>query len=292
MTDQRYPPAAQYAPAGMLTLRVLGDLQRWSAAELPGYPNLPLAFVALGEAVIHPWASAAELRLPGRMGAWICAADDHVERDVTDLAELDDFIDRCNAVVRTGNRDDGHPLLVSLSSWQADLADAPLYPALAALWAHKFATCLRAMRYDWVIGLARATGGGPAADVQEYLANADSISIWQIHAPRWMSIDEPELVDNLDILVPALDDIAVVARLANDLAGYARERAQPRENNILMYGVTPEWVRAEIDSRLDAIRSRLADLVASDHLPAVGLRRLADWTVGIYARTDPRLCSA
>lgn len=288
MTDQRYPPAAQCAPVGMLTLRVLGDLQRWAAAELPGYRNLPLAFVALGEAVIHPWASAAELRLPSRMGAWVCAADDHVERDVTDLAELDDFIDRCNTVVRTGNRDDSHPLLVSLSGWQADLTNAPLYPALAALWACKFAACLRAMRYDWVVGLAR-TGGGPAADVEEYLANADSISVWQVHLPKWMSADEPELVDNLDVLVPALDGIAVVARLANDLAGYTRERAQPRENNVLMYGVTPEWVRAEIDCRLDAIRIQLADLAARDHLPAVGLRRLADWTVGIYARTDPRL---
>jgi hypothetical protein len=273
----------------MLTLRVLGDLQRWAAAELPGYQNLPLAFVAMGEAVIHPWASAAELRLPGRMGAWVCAADDHVERDVTDPAALDDFIDRCNAVVRTGNRDDSHPLVAALSAWQADLADAPLYPALATLWERKFAACLSAMRYDWVVGTARANGDHPAADVAEYLAHADSISVWQVHLPKWMSAADPDLAGDLDILVPALDDVAVVARLANDLAGYHRERTQPRENNVLMYGVTPEWVRVEIAGRVDAVRRRLADLAARDHLAAVGLLRLADWTAGIYGLTDPRL---
>jgi len=276
----------------MLTLRVLGDLQRWTAAELPGYVNGPLAFVALGEAVIHPWASADELRLSGRMGVWVCAIDDYIERDITDLDELDDFIDRCNTVVRTGRRDDGNPLLASLSGWQRELAGSPHYAALAQLWEHKFAACLRAMRYDWVIGLARANGTGPTTTVAEYLDNADSISAWQVHLPRWVSSGCADLVDHLDVLVPALDELAVVSRLANDLAGYARERNEPRENNVLMYGVSPDWVRTEIDSRVGAVRERLAGLVAQDYLPAVGLIRLAEWSVGIYARTDPRVTPA
>lgn len=273
----------------MLTIRVLDDLQRWTAAELPGHPNLPLAFAALGEAVIHPWATPDQLRLSGRMAAWVCAADDHVERDVTDLAELDEFIDRCDTVVRTGRRDDSEPLLASLSGWQRELADEPLYPKLAELWERKFAACLRAMRYDWVVGAARADGRDPASTVDEYLDNADSISVWQVHLPRWVSSGHTGLVDHLDVLVPALDDIAVVGRLANDLAGYSRERTEPRENNVLMYGVSPEWVRTEIDGRLGAARRRLADLVVLDYPPAVGLVRLAEWTVGIYAHTDPRV---
>ncbi|HEX3589058.1 MAG TPA: terpene synthase family protein [Pseudonocardiaceae bacterium] len=292
MIDTRYPPAAQCPGIGMLTLRVLDDLQRWTAAELPGHLDLPLAFVALGEAVIHPWALPGQLRLSGRMGAWVCAADDHVERDVTELAELDEFIDRCDTVVRTGRQDDSRPLLASLSRWQRELADEPLYPKLADLWERKFAACLRAMRYDWLVGSARADGTGTAATVDEYLDNADSISVWQVHLPRWISSGRADLVDHLDVLVPALDDIAVVGRLANDLAGYSRERTQPRENNVLMYGVSPEWVRTEIDSRLGAVRRRLADLVVRDHPPAVGLVRLAEWTVGIYAHTDPRVPAA
>lgn len=292
MTGTRYPPAAQCPVIGMLTLRVLGDVQRWTAAELPGHPDLPLAFVSLGEAVIHPWATSDQLRLSGRMAAWVCAADDHVERDVTGLDELDEFIHRCDTVVRTGRLDDSRPLLASLSRWQRELADEPMYPKLAELWERKFAACLRAMRYDWVVGTARAAGTGTAATVDEYLANADSISVWQVHLPRWVSSGCTDLVDHLDVLVPALDDIAVVGRLANDLAGYSRERTEPHENNVLMYGVSPEWVRTEIDSRLGAVRGRLADLVVLDYPPAVGLVRLAEWTVGIYASTDPRVSPA
>jgi hypothetical protein len=288
MTDIQYPPAAQCSGIGMLTLRVLGDLQRWTAAQLPGHPDLPLAFVALGEAVVHPWATPAQMRLPGRMGAWVCAADDHVEQDVTELAELDEFIDRCETVVRTGRRDDSLPLLAGLSSWQRELADEPLYPKLAQLWERKFGACLRAMRYDWLIGSARANGTGTATTVGEYIDNADSISVWQVHLPRWISSGHTDLVDHLDVLVPALDDIAVVGRLANDLAGYSRERTEPRENNVLMYGVSPEWVRTEIDCHLDAAHRLLTDLVVRDYPPAVGLVRLAEWTVGIYAHTDPR----
>ncbi|HEX5404431.1 MAG TPA: terpene synthase family protein [Pseudonocardiaceae bacterium] len=289
MTDTPYPPASQCPGIGMLTLRVLGDLQRWTSAELPGHPDLPLTFVALGEAVIHPWATPDQLRLSGRMAAWVCAADDHVERDVTELTELDELIDRCATVVRTGRQDDSSPLLGSLSRWQRELTDEPLYPKLAELWEHKFAAWLRAMRYDWLVGANRAEGTVTAAGVDEYLDNADSISVWQVHLPRWISSGHVELVDNLDVLVPALDDIAVVGRLANDLAGYSRERTDPRENNVLMYGVSPEWVRTEIDNRIAAVRGRLSELVARDHPPAVGLVRLAEWTVGIYAQTDPRV---
>lgn len=276
----------------MLTLRVLDDLQRWTAAELPDHSGLPLAFVALGEAVIHPWATPEELRLSGRMGAWVCASDDHVEHDVTDVAELDEFIDRCDTVVRTGRQDDSRPLLASLSRWQRELAQEPLYPKLAELWERKFAACLQAMRYDWLVGSARADGTATTAAVEDYLDNADSISVWQLHLPRWICSGQTDLVDHLDVLVPALDDLAVVGRLANDLAGYARERAEPRENNVLMYGVTPEWVSTEIDRRLGAVRLRLADLVVRDYPPAVGLVRLAEWTVGIYAQTDPRVSPA
>jgi hypothetical protein len=273
----------------MPTMRVLADLQRWTATELPDHRNAPLAFVALCEAVTHPWASPDDMRLSGRMAVWVCAVDEHIERDVTEPAELDQFIDRCVDVVRTGRRDDTGPLLACLSGWQRELAGRPEYPVLADLWADKFTACLLAMRHDWLVGRARANGTEPESTLEEYLANADSISLWQVHLPRWVSPWCAGLVDHLDVLVPALDDIAVVSRLANDLAGYARERSDPRENNVLMYGVAPEWVHAEIARRLGAVRGRLAALVAREYLPAVGLVRLADWTVGIYAHTDPRV---
>ncbi|TDP98038.1 terpene synthase family protein [Labedaea rhizosphaerae] len=295
MTDLRYPPVASYVPVALSVMRSLADLERWTAAELPGYRDAPLSAIALTESVVQPWASAAETALSGRMAVWVCAIDDHIEREVSELDKLDEFIDRCNSVVRTGRPDDSNTLLAALSGWQRELADRPGYPALASLWERKFAACLRAMRYDWVVGTARANGTGTTSmntTVAEYLDNADSISIWQVHLPCWVSPEDAGPVEHLDVLVPALDDIAVVCRLANDLASYWRERDDPRENNVLMYGVAPDWVRAEIERRLDAVRERLAPLVAKDHLPAVGLIRRAEWAVGLYARTDLHVSSA
>jgi hypothetical protein len=286
VADSRYPPVAPYFPVAMLVMRSLSDLQRWTAAELPGYHDAPLSVIALTEPMVQPWANAEDIALSGRMAVWVCAIDDHIERDITDLAELDEFIGRCNAVVATGQRDDSDPLLASLSGWQRELAEWPGYAPLARLWEDKFAACLRAMRYDWVVGQARADGTGTTSDVAEYLDNADSISLWQVHLPCWVSSGDADLVDHLDVLVPALDDIAVVCRLVNDLASYSRERADPRENNVLMYGVSADWVHTEIEARLDAVRDRLASLVDKDYLPAVGLIRRAEWAVGLYARAD------
>ena len=282
MTGSKHPPVAPYVPVAVSAMRVLADLRRWSAAELPGYGDAPSSVIALTESMVQPWAGAEAMVLPGRMAMWVCAMDEAVERDFTELDKLDEFIDRCNAVVRTGRRDDSTMLLAALSGWQQDLAGRPGYPALAELWERKFAACMRAMRYDWVVGMARANGTGETSTVEEYLDHADSISIWQVHLPCWA--DAP--VEHLETLVPALDDVAVVCRLANDLASYARERADPRENNVLMYGVSPDWVRSEIENRLGAVRGRLAELVAADHLPAVGVLRRAEWAIGLYARAD------
>lgn len=289
MIDTLYPPTAQCLPIGILTLRVLGDLQRWAATELPDHRDVPFAVLALSESIALPWSEPGQLRLSGRLAVWICAADDYVEQDVTELGELDDFIARCDAVVRTGRHDAGHPLLACLSGWQSDLAAQPLYPALAQLWQRMFTAWLSAMRYDWVTGQARADGADVKSTVDEYLANADSISVWQVQLSRWVASGCAELVDHLDVLVPALEDGKVACRLANDLASYARERTDPRENNVLMYGVSPDWVHTQIDNRVAAVRERLAGLVAKDFRPAVGLLRMVEWSVGIYARADVRV---
>jgi hypothetical protein len=290
MTDA-FPTAAQCVPVGALVLSTLAHLQRWAPEHLSTFGDLPLAGVALGEAVMGPWATAAQAQQTVRTCAWTYAIDNHVERDVTSLAELDDLFDRCAAVVRTGQRDDSHPLLACLSGWQHDLARHPDYPALAALWERKFADGLRAMRYDWVVGRAREEGAASVSNIEEYLANADSILVWLVHLPRWIVYGGAELVDHLDVLIPAMDDVTVATRLANDLATYAWEKDEKGQNNILMYGASPDWVRAEIAARMASVRQRLAPLTDRGFLPAVGVVRLAEWSVGIYLVTDLRVGS-
>ncbi len=284
-----YPSAAECVPIGALVLRTLSDLERWAAEHLPSFPGLPLASMALGEAVMGPWATAEQLRPCGRVAVWTYAIDDHVEHDVTSAAELDDLFDRCRAVVCTGRRDDGHPVLASLSGLQATLAAQPLYPALATLWERRFDACLRAMRYDWIVGRRREDHAGPVSSIDEYLANADSILIWMVHLPRWIVYGDPGLTDRLDILIPALEDVTVAVRLANDLSTYVWEKQEKGQNNVLMHGASPDWVRAEISARMESVRQRMAPLAAEGFRPAVGVLRLAEWSVGIYALTDLRL---
>ncbi len=110
--------------------------------------------------------------------------------------------------------------------------------------------------------------------------------------PRWIAYGGAELPDRLDVLLPALHDASLATRLANDLATMARERDEPGANNVLMYGVTQDWVRDELTARLTAVRQRLAPLVEENFLPAVGVVRMAEWSVGIYARNDMRLAAA
>ena len=280
----RFPAAGPCVPLGRLAEAVLADLRGWAAA-LPDHENLPLFGAAFGTAVVGPWATPDQLRLPARMVLWAYTFDDHLEQNVTDRGELDEFVDRCLAVVHTGQPDLGNSLLASLSVWQDELARLPGYPPLAALWKEKFASCLRGHRYDWIVGWARES----AADVAEYLDHADSISLWLVNLPRWVTYGGDELPAHLDVLVPAVDDLSVAVRLANDLATIDRERNEPGQNNILMYdGVTEDWVRHQITARLTSSRQRLAPLVDKDFLPAIGISRLTEWATGIYNGTDLR----
>jgi hypothetical protein len=244
--------------------------------------------MAMSSVVISPWCSAAQLRLCTQISIWTYALDNYVERDVVKVTELDDILGRCGLIVRTGSRDHSHPLLSVLSDWQAELMEQPLYPKLSSLWAEKFDRALRGMHYDWTIGRSRAERGGSVSSIEEYLDHAESILAWMVHLPRWVTHGGPAVLEHLDVLVPALDEFAVVVRLANDLATYPWEKDQEGQNNILMYGVTRKWVRTELSAWLEAGRRCLAPLVSANFLPAVELVRFVEWAVAFYALADFR----
>lgn len=291
MSDGTYPTVGQLMPGITLGLATFGDLTRWVHKEFPGYEYLPAAASAFGEMTISPWVSPEQARLPARMVLWAFAIDDVVEKEITELDELEDLFDRCNAVVRTGRRDDSHPILASLSGWQQELAQLPNYPALSALWERKFAACLAGHRYDWIAGWARTRGTtapGFTMDVAEYLAHHDGAGVGQVHVPRWIVYGGDDVSSCLDVLVPALEDASVLIRLANDLGTFARERDEPGQNNVLMYDVSEDWVRDQITSRFGAVNSRLEPLLAEGYAPAVGIIRLIEWAIGIYLDDHPR----
>jgi len=276
-----WPTPAQCAPVTALALEILSDLRSWSARH-PGIRAVPVEAMAMAEAATSPWRPAAELRLAARLDLWTYALDDHVEQRITGLGELDDLFARCNAVLSTGEPDDTHPLLAAFSDLRAELDREPGFAALSGLWAPKFADCLAGMRYDWLAG---QPGGLDRTDAARYLDHADSVLIWIVHPPRWVTHPPPP--QHLDTLTAALDEIAVIIRLANDLATYHWEREQPGQNNILMYGVSREWVLAELARRTGLVHDRLAPLLP-DVNAAAELVRLMEWAVAFYARADFR----
>jgi uncharacterized membrane-anchored protein len=75
--------------------------------------------------------------------------------------------------------------------------------------------CLEGVRYDWITGRTGDNGRGPSG-IKQYLAHADNVLLWLLYFPRWVNDD---LLDHLD--VPALDDITLAVRLANDLDTYS-----------------------------------------------------------------------
>lgn len=284
----RLPPVSPYVTVTVNALRVLADLRSWAATRLPRPQTLPLEAMALSAAVISPWCSADQVRPSARLCAWAYALDDYAEQDAATLTELDHLLTRCETIAETGTPDTGHPLLAALSECVAVLKRQPLYSHLAPLWVERFRKDMRGVRYDWTTARARREPAGDASCIEEYLDHADSILVWTPHLARWICHGDNQLLNHLDVLIPALDDKTVAVRLANDLATIPRERAERDQNNILMYGASPAWVRAEVSRRTDSVRSCLAPLVAAGQPTAIELLRSVEWAVGFYAVADFR----
>lgn len=276
------PSAKECARLITLGLALIADARDWMAAQSAQFRG-PVEAMALSCAAVSPWRTPAELAPCVRMCVWICAFDDYIER--ANLARVDDMLQRCANVVRGHGPDDSHWLLTALSGWQQDVASQPLYPELAGLWAEKFESMLCGMRHEWLSG--RCTQRDQSG-VQEYLAHADSIAVWMTHLPRWLTYGDGAVLDHLDVLVSAFADYVVASRLANDLASYCRERDQPGNDNVLMYGVSPDWVESEIARRAGAAAQRLADLVAAQVVPAVELMREAEYAMTFYSMAEFR----
>jgi Terpene synthase family 2, C-terminal metal binding len=268
-----------------LALALLADSRAWVAAQSPQFSRVPVEAMAISGAAVSPWRTLAEVIPCMRMYLWIFAFDDHVESFAPgDGVRLDDLMRRCAGVIR-GGRDDSHGLLTALSDWQRNLAARPLYPTLSDLWIEKFDSMLRSMRREWE---AARSGRRDAAGLEEYLAHADSIAAWVSVLPRWITYGGDDVDNHLDTLVPALGEYVVANRLANDLASFVRERDQSATDNVLRYGVSPDWVKTEIARHVNAVHRLLDDLVADGVAPAIELVRETEYATTFYEMAEFR----
>jgi hypothetical protein len=273
------------AAIAALALALLADSRTWVAAQAPQFCTVPVEAMAISGAAVSPWRTPAEVIPCMRMYLWIFAFDDYVERFAPgDGARLDDLMHRCSRVVR-GGYDDSHWLLATLSDWQRDLAAWPLYPALSGLWIEKFDLMLDGMRWEWETA---RSGRRDDEGLRNYLAHADSIAAWVTVLPRWITSGGDDVLDHLDTLVAALGEYVIADRLANDLASFSREREQPAIDNVLRYGVSPDWVKNEIARHVDAVHRLLDDLVADGVEPAIELVRETEYAITFYTMAEFR----
>jgi hypothetical protein len=279
----RDPSAQGCAQLIALGLALIADAHNWMAAQSPQFRAVPVEAMGFSCAAVSPWRTPAELSPVLRMYLWICAFDDYVEQ--AGLDQVDDMLWRCSDVVAGNGRDDSHWLLSALWNWQQDLASRPLYPALAGLWVEKFDSMLESMRHEWTA--AQSAQRNPSG-VDEYLAHADSVAAWVTVLPRWITYGGTAVLEHLDLLVAAMGDYVVANRLANDLASFSRERDQPATDNVLLYQVSPDWVKREIARRTDAAARRLARLVSARVLPAVELMRELEYATAFYSIAEFR----
>jgi hypothetical protein len=283
IAETQYPSAAATAPVAALALRLTGDLRKWTAGYGPDLAEKAIEAMALSIAVIAPWSDAESLKLPARIAVWLYGVDDLIDVHTVGLEEVDDALARCVQVASGGPRDDSHPVLASLSDICADLREKPIYPDLSALWAEKFASCMQGMRYSWLIGREQAAAKPSLA---EYLEHADSILKWITILTLWICTAERDILDQLDVLIPAGDDTSVIIRLANDVATSKREQREGIGNAVFLVGA--RQVRAEISRRRRALEQRLAPLIEIGYTPALILTRSADWAASFYGVADFR----
>jgi len=285
MSLGRAASGREAAGIAALALALLANSRAWAAAQSPEFSRVPVEAMAISGAAVSPWRTPAEVIPCMRMYLWIFAFDDYVESFAPgDGARLDDLMRRCAGVVR-GGHDDSHWLLTTLSTWQRDLAARPLYPALSGLWIEKFDSMLSSMRWEWEAG---RSGRRDDAGLREYLAHADSIAAWVTVLPRWITYEGDGVLDHLDTLVAALGEYVIADRLANDLASFARERDQLGNNNVLSYGVSPDWVKTEIARHVNAVHRLLDKLVADGVGPAIELVRETEYATTFYEMAEFR----
>lgn len=282
VSGARVAAAEDLAPYALLSMRLLADLRAWSVGYGDDVAGKPLEAMALAVAAIAPWSDSAALRLAARTAVWLYAVDDLVDVRASSLAEVDEVLARCIAVVSKGARDESHPVFAALCDVQRELESKPLYCALEALWVRKFESCMLGMRYAWQVG----RGEIPRPSIGEYLEHADSILKWITIVTLWAGTAGPDLPRHLGVLVPCADDVCVAVRLANDLATSARERREGIANATAL--ASPDWIRAELGRRRRRVRSGLGPLAAGGYPPAVILTRSVDWAMRFYDLADFR----
>jgi hypothetical protein len=231
--------------------------------------------LALTVAASAPDLPHTDLVTLGKLGAWICALDDTVDRGDIDDDTFDLHVSHYEGLVYGDFAFD--PIARLFVDVLAALRRAPLGPTLWPRFSLQLCASLRAMR--WEHAAMRAHG----VSIEAYLAHArDSICVGFVVTAAAMLIGERAILDHIAQFLAAQRHGAMAVRLANDAASWDRERAEG-VINIQRFGVG----RADIDRMIATeIAAMEAELLGLPPRTSEFLVRLVGLMVAIYRRGD------
>ncbi|GAA2371792.1 hypothetical protein GCM10010404_28790 [Nonomuraea africana] len=260
------------------------DLRR--CAELYGelFPASPFdaAFfssLTLVGAFGSPWADADLLKAVNRASLFVTGVDRLFDLVAGSRREVDELVRDCLEVA--DGAVPGSPITRFLADLRDELATAPHFAGLAAVWHDQLRLMLEAMAREW-----RWHEGGERPGYGAYLANADSTGSTFVNVSHWIYTGDSWTLARLDELRTTVSaEVQRYLRLLNDLATYRRDVSWG-ELNVLMLGVG----RDEVDERMAAlVRSANTQIEAvRDGSPrtALYLERQIGFNTGFYGIAD------
>jgi Terpene synthase family 2, C-terminal metal binding len=282
MTSRPHLPAAM--ESGRICA-VAGQSQRhmeeWSGA----YPGLFSAkpfdaalhsTVSMAMAFSGPWLTAEQLKMANKACLWAFGLDWLVDYVHTSSAEVRDLARRCLAVADGAEPDDGDDLARMLRDIRDELAPAPAFRELGAVWRDELQRMLEAMVREWDWKTSRVT-----PTLEEYLANADNHGFSFVFTCHWIHSGGPGAAAGLDRTREASGAVQRVMRLLNDLSSYDRDVSWG-DVNALLLGAT----HRELTQRVAVLAGEARELIGAvrdtDRGLADYLERQMDFCAGFY----------
>lgn len=296
------PPMTPMAPAARecgAICAVAGKSQRemreW-AARYPGLLDAETSDAALfgtlaaAAAFSGPALSAADLRPANRFCIWCFGLDWRIDYVATSEREVREVVRRCEAVADGAPPVAGDDLTRALADLRDELAAAPAFPGLRALWRDELHRMLDAMAREWVWKTARDAGTIDRPTFDEYLANADNLGFSFVFAAHWIATADPAADEAAahDLVRAASRAVQRVIRILNDLGTYERDLAWG-DLNALMLDVARDGVERRLAEITAVARERLREL--TDRYPRLAgpadyMERQMDFCAGFYGVTD------
>jgi hypothetical protein len=273
------------ADASVIASGLISQLGAWVERLGPPFSPALVPSCSLFAACVSPWLDAPASGLVAKTGAWI-AAFDALADELHDPADeaFAATMRRCLAVVR-GDRDGSAPAVVAALAELDEAVAASQPDGVLREWWHEATTRLlvgMAFERDTSRALILGASGSP---LQDYLRHATyTIGLPMLTIAMWSGVPGLELHDR-SAFHRVLEDAGLVVRLANDLRGHDRERAEGVVDAITL-GMAADDLSDLLIETLERCRSRLATLVAESADAAVSLERQLLWMLRCYQRYD------